>query len=95
MDSLALHKDLFLRAIRKYGADMQKTVCIEELAELQKELSKSIRGKGDTDNIAEEIADVLITVEQMILLFDCRDEVERQIQAKTLRLILRMGESER
>ena len=35
---------------------------IEECSELQKELTKQLRGKGDITNICEEIADVYITL---------------------------------
>ncbi len=37
-------------------------ICMEELAELQQALSKELRGKGDTVNILEEVADVLLCV---------------------------------
>lgn len=34
-------------AIKKYGGKLQSVVAIEELSELQKEISKFIRCKGD------------------------------------------------
>lgn len=37
-------------------------ICMEEMAELQKELSKQLRGKGDSVNILEEVADVLLCI---------------------------------
>ena len=37
-------------------------IAIEELSELQKELTKFIRGKGDIIGIQEEIADVYIVL---------------------------------
>ena len=53
------------RAVDTYGKKMQMVVCIEEMAELQKELSKAIRGKGNVLALAEEIADVKIMLEQL------------------------------
>lgn len=35
---------------------------MEELAELQQAISKELRGKGDTVNILEEVADVLLCI---------------------------------
>lgn len=35
-------------------------VAMEEMAELQKEISKELRGQGDRDGILEELADVMI-----------------------------------
>lgn len=37
-------------------------ICMEELAELQQAISKELRGKGDTVNILEEVADVLLCI---------------------------------
>lgn len=37
-------------------------ICMEELAELQQALSKELRGKGDTINTLEEVADVLLCI---------------------------------
>lgn len=53
------------RAVDTYGKKMQMVVSIEEMAELQKELSKAIRGKGNVLALAEEIADVKIMLEQL------------------------------
>lgn len=53
------------QAVDTYGKKMQMVVSIEEMAELQKELSKAIRGKGNVLALAEEIADVKIMLEQL------------------------------
>ena len=63
-------------AISSYGSEIQRVIAIEELSELQKELCKSLRGQTDRQHIAEEIADVQIMLEQMMLLHDCRDDVD-------------------
>lgn len=46
--------------------DTALVITMEECSELQKELSKHIRGKGNYDNTCEEIADVLITIDWAI-----------------------------
>lgn len=55
---------LYKRIINKYGKIAQTIVAIEELSELQKELTKYLRGSGSVDRIAEEVADVEIILEQ-------------------------------
>lgn len=55
--------------IDKNGKEYQATVAIEELAELMKELTKMIRGKGSETRICEELADVEICLAQIKLMF--------------------------
>lgn len=65
LEKRKLYKDL----IDKYG-EKQVIVAIEELSELQKELCKNLRGRKNKVALIEEIADVLIMVEQMIVYFE-------------------------
>lgn len=63
---------LYTKLIQKYGKEMQIIVAIEELSELQKELTKYLRGlQTDYINIAEEITDVEIMCEQLKFIFSC------------------------
>lgn len=73
-------------AVKKFGADSQTMIAIEEMSELQKELCKHSRGRNNFYNIAEEIADVQIMLEQLIILHDCRDAVEDWKFSKLMRL---------
>ena len=50
--------------------DKQINICIEEMSELTKELCKYMRGNSNKEHILEEIADVHITLMQMLLLFE-------------------------
>ncbi len=76
-------------AVNVYGKTSQCTVCMEEMAELTKELSKNLRGQ---DNAAH-IADVEIMLEQLKLMFNIRDEVTQQRTAKLQRLDNRISQS--
>lgn len=58
-------EELYSAAREKWGLEEQLIVAIEELSELQKELCKYLRGKGNNAHIAEELADVEIVVEQV------------------------------
>ncbi|ABR48748.1 conserved hypothetical protein [Alkaliphilus metalliredigens QYMF] len=62
--------EVYKKALVTWGQEAQITMVFEEMAELQKELCKVLRGEKVTGNIAEEIADVEIMLEQMKLLFE-------------------------
>ena len=87
-------QDIFRSAIDTYGSVMQITVAFEEMSELQKELCKHIRGIGSQENIAEEIADVEIMMEQMKMLFNCEAAVLQVREKKVKRLKERMEQKE-
>ena len=56
------------------------------MAELQKELCKHVRGKDNKFAISEEIADALIMLDQMMVLYDCESVVAQYKQDKLERL---------
>lgn len=85
-------KKVFEAALKQYGAEAQTLMLFEEMAELQKELCKHARGRCNLDQIAEEIADVQIMLDQMILLHNCADKVSQYRQFKLLRLATRLEE---
>lgn len=82
-------------AIRKNGKAMQTIVAIEEMSELQKELTKYIRGQGNRDNLIEEIADVLIMITQIQLMYQiCDEDVRKVMDFKLNRLKERIENAE-
>lgn len=58
------------KAIEKWGKEAQTIVAMEECAELIKECTKMLRGQGNIDNLIEEIADVMICIEQLEIIYD-------------------------
>lgn len=77
----------FEKAIETYGADLQKQVAIEEMAELTKEICKDFRGKGNREHILEEIVDVSIMLEQLQIMYDISSsEMLRAVESKVKRL---------
>ena len=69
------YKEYYKKYLDAYGIESESRLCIEEMAELTKELCKLERYRN-TDkeheiihNIREEIADVLNTVEQLYLYY--------------------------
>ena len=76
-------------AVRAYGEDTQIMTAIEEMAELTQALSKNKRYPDNLsvlENIAEEIADVRIMLDQLELIFNCSDVVENYRVKKIHRL---------
>lgn len=57
------------KLLKKYG-EKQLIVAVEELSEMIKAITKSLRGNFDIENITEEIADVFIILEQLKLYFN-------------------------
>lgn len=87
----------------RYGIKMQSLVAMEELAELQKAISKLVRNseertkpfdfKGLRNNLIEEMADVLICMDQLIEYYQIeRHEIQELIQAKQERQAKRLEE---
>lgn len=79
-------RDIYTAAVKKFGKEHQLVLCMEEMAELTKELSKNMRGSKNITNISEEIADVEIMLEQLRVIFGNRSEVDTIKAEKLLRL---------
>ncbi|MBR5094109.1 MAG: hypothetical protein IK095_03355 [Oscillospiraceae bacterium] len=81
---------VYAKAIDTFGIPAQLQMVIEEMSELTKELCKFSRGKEVRSQIAEETADVLVCLDQLMMIFGIRDEVEAQMDRKVLRLAQRL-----
>lgn len=66
--------DTYKQAISAYGEKAQKLMAIEEMSELTKEICKDFRGKLNREHLIEEMADVLIMMDQMLLLYKISGE---------------------
>ena len=91
MRFLISQKEQLQEIIDYYGDKSQKTMLFEEMAELQKEVCKDLRGKGDVRHIIEELADVNIMLQQMQLIYGITDEqIEQVVQDKIERTLDRI-----
>lgn len=66
--------DTYKQAIDTYGVRAQKLMAIEEMSELTKEICKDFRGKLNREHLIEEMADVLIMLDQMLLMYKVSGE---------------------
>lgn len=78
------------RAITKWGEEAQTKMVLEEMSELQKEICKRWRGKDNTREIAEEIADVEIMLDQLKLMLGIEYHVSQYREQKLQRLWQRL-----
>lgn len=84
---MKLNKELIKKLVDKYTEEKQLLIAMEELSELQKEISKYIREKNNKEELAEEIADVLIMIDQIKYITEVRDEaIEKYFNIKTKRI---------
>lgn len=79
-----MNKEILQKAIETYGTHNQMLKCIEECSELSRAISRILTelssGDGFTteasqENLYEELADVSIMISQVMVMFDCTDEV--------------------
>ena len=82
--------EILLAAVTTWGCDAQVKMLLEEMSELQKEICKAWRGKDNTAEIAEEVADVEIMLEQIKMIFGIDASVEVYRNAKIERLRQRL-----
>ena len=81
---------VYTNALVTYGEEAQMVVALEELSECQKEICKFLRGFGNAGNLAEEIADATIMLEQMRLIFGIKELVCQKMDQKIQRLEARL-----
>lgn len=81
MDTVNLYKELLSR----FGIEKQTLMLAEEQGELIKAINKKLRGKGDRLSIVEELADVVIMLQQIAQFFDIDKEEVNLIMNKKLK----------
>ena len=89
------------KVININGLSAQEDVAIEEMSELTKAILKRRRAvkeqatadkiRKSEDNIREEIADCIIMIQQLILIYDVDGDIQMNINKKIKRLKERYG----
>lgn len=85
-----MNNDLYQLALDKWGVNGQLTVAVEELSELTKEICKTLRNIWNTNDLAEEVADVEIMCEQLRYIFSIDEDVNDWKTYKLNRLANRL-----
>lgn len=73
-------------AVDYFGEDCQIIKAIEEMSELTHALTRYLNGEMYAANVAEEMADVFIMMEQLRYIFDNSESVKRWMAFKLRRL---------
>lgn len=80
------------KLIKSEGIQNTKYIIQEELGELQKEISKDLRGKLNRNNFLEEMADVVIVMHMAKFIYNISDEeLEEWVNKKMKRNLERNG----
>ena len=86
-------RSIMAEIIGYYGHESQKMMLLEEMAELQKEICKDMRYDPDLEAITEEVADVLIMLEQIQMMYHISETKLHNItNEKLYRQLRRMSE---
>lgn len=95
-----MRPDILQQAVDTYGKEAQVDMAIEEMSELTKALLKNRRAekapeKWDYEKtkqgISEEIADVVIMLSQLLMIYGNREAVQEEINIKVRRLEERLA----
>lgn len=80
---MIIDRDLIEIIVEKYGTKLQDVILIEELSELQKEMTKYIRGKGVLSHMTEEIAHCLTSIHVAMYIHGISEnDVKKEIDKK-------------
>lgn len=80
--------DILIAAVKTFGGRAQEEVAVEECAELIQAITHKHRGRAH--NIAEEIADVEIMLQQLKIINNCSVAVDLIHKQKIERLYKRL-----
>ena len=87
-----LQKNALVKALEKFGSISELIITVEELSELQKEVTKQLRNEGKMENLVEEMADVYIVMEYLKMIFAITDDdINKQVEKKLNRLENRLN----
>ena len=80
------------KMLNSQSVEVNKTIVIEELSELQKEVCKDLRGYERREEIKEEMADVYICLQMLKEIYNFSDEeFEKMYERKMRRNIERIN----
>lgn len=85
--------EVYAAALETFGTDTQLVVALEELSEIQKEVCKALRGFVHPAQLAEEVADATIMLEQLRYIFSIGPAVDKMVDHKIDRLRQRIEDA--
>jgi NTP pyrophosphatase (non-canonical NTP hydrolase) len=84
---IRVSKRLLMTAVELWGTTAQLLMLIEETTELNKEIYKTLRGDNVRSHVVDEMADVIIMIDQTRLIMNItQEEVQEAVDRKLIRL---------
>jgi NTP pyrophosphatase (non-canonical NTP hydrolase) len=84
------YKKVFEQAITTWGVENQRMMAVGEIGELLAEFGRIVQGRSSTDKMVDEIADTLIMVTQLALIYG-EDAVKERIKFKLQKINEKLG----
>ena len=86
---------IYKKAIEKWGEPSQLLMVMEELAELIQAISHLLRGRNYAESeVIEELADVEVMCEQLRVIIDKNDKIDKIKEEKLARLAEMLEENQ-
>lgn len=85
--------EVYKEASLIFGEETQLVVALEELSEIQTEICKALRGFVPPAQLAEEVADATIILEQLRYIFGIGKAVDMMVDIKISHLAQRIEEA--
>lgn len=77
------YKTAITQSVEDESHTINCVICMEEFAELQQEISKQLRNKGDISGLLEEMADAYICLDLLRQMFEITDgEIHKAVSIK-------------
>ena len=89
IDEPEYHK-IYETAIVKWGEHAQKMMAVGECGEFLSEIGREVQGRSSPEKMIDEIADVMIMMNQMAMLYG-ENEVKERIKVKIDRVKTKLG----
>ena len=87
------YRETYKKTINKWGEEAQYNQMIEECAELIATLQHFSRGKANSDDVVNELADVFLMVGQLTYMFG-EDQLTAAVEKKIAKLQVLLDEGE-
>jgi len=85
-------KDLYAKAVDKWGREAQLFMALEEFAEISHAVCKLVRDQGSVAELTDCLADAQVMMEQLSFMFEIPDEKIKEVKEIKLRRLQKLLE---
>lgn len=84
------YRKVYEAAIEQWGVHAQKMMAVGECGEFLAEFGREVQGRSSPEKMIDEIADVMIMMNQMAMIYG-EDEVRKRIDVKVNKVKTKLG----